>query len=55
MEMSLVAIFVINFHKKTFGIWHLGIKDFQCEDCGKQCTLGRSLKQHVNIFHLQLQ
>jgi Zn ribbon nucleic-acid-binding protein len=32
---------------------HLDIKDFQCVDCGKQFTLRRCLKHHVDLFHLQ--
>jgi hypothetical protein len=52
MEMSFVAIFVI---KLLFLLCHLGSKDFQCEDFGKKFTLRRSLKQYVDIFHLQPQ
>ena len=32
--------------------WHLGIKDFQCNDCGKLFTRENTLKEHEAIVHL---
>jgi len=37
---------------RTHMNWHLGIKDFQCNDCGKLFTRENTLKEHEAIVHL---